>query len=108
MSELAKAVFTIQREFEKRFGLKVDVRLTIHDTIQKVDVESADEVARIVAKELELCEPRHQSSDDKGYAWIIAEKEGVSLAIFYPYEQKSKWEGIHWGSIQDSEGKVGR
>jgi len=90
MSDLAKAVDTIQREFEKRFGWKVNVGLTIHDTIQKVDVESADEVARIVAKELELCGPRHQSSDDQECAWVIAEKEGVSLAIFYPYEQKER------------------
>lgn len=88
MSELAKAVDTIQREFKKRFGLNVNIDLLVYDVSQDIDVEKADTVARIVATELELCRPEHGSSD--GSAWVSAERHRVSLSIFYPYEQRGK------------------
>jgi hypothetical protein len=88
MSELAKAVDTIQREFKKRFGLEADIKINVFDTSQNIDVEKADKVARIVATELELCRPEHGSSD--GSAWVSAERRRVSLSIFYPYKQRGR------------------
>ena len=79
MSELAKAVDTIQREFRERFGLEVDIQLNVHEVPQ---IEKAESVAKIVAKELELCRPECESHNDS--AWLIAERRGVTLVVFYP------------------------
>lgn len=85
VSKLAEAVDAIQQEFKKRFGLEVTIYLHVYDTS---DVEEAEEVANIVAKELGMCSPEHKTSDD--YAWIIAERNRVGLTIFYPCEQKER------------------
>ena len=88
MSELAKAVDTIQREFRERFGLEVVIQIDVFNVSQDVDVEKADTVAKIVATELELSRPKHESNN--GTAWVYAERHGVSLSIFYPNEQRRR------------------
>lgn len=82
MSELAKAVDTIQREFKKRFGLDVNIDLLVYDVSQDIDAEKADTVARIVAKELELCRPECESHN--GAVWLSAKRRGVTFVVFYP------------------------
>ena len=86
MSELAKAVDTIQKFFLERFGLEVVIYLNVFKVPQ---IEKADSVAKIVATELELCRPEHLSND-KDVAWVRAERKNVEFTIFYPYEEKER------------------
>jgi len=80
----------LRNEFRKRYGMEVEVRVHIYDTRNKIDPETAERVAAMVAKDMDAemsdkLKPIEEENDDDPRRWynIDCRDRSAGCTVFF-------------------------
>lgn len=89
MSKVTDAIQIIKDDFKERFGVEVDISLTVYRTTNSnMNKDLAEYIAMQIASEIDG-KVMHEAVKDKALAWsrVDNHKEGISVTGFYDLEQ---------------------
>ena len=82
MSKTTEGIKLIQEDFKERYGADVKMDIYVHDAGKAV----AEKITAEAGKELGVS---HSHDFNKGSFWAVAEKDKVSIIVFYQPEKEA-------------------